>query len=314
MWKTKKNSILLTISIIFVLSLANCQQKPRETPTSGKLNVYVSDSHLPLVQREADVFNSLYADAHISLLTASTRECLVHLLNDSVRMVFTDRALNDEERQVIQKENLKIEEVKVAIDALALLVNHLNDSDNLTMAGLVDILDGKTTDWNQPGNRRFKGPIHLATTGKNSGAYELLKNHFLKRDKELSPSIILNSQAQVLEYVAKDPQALGVVSLACFKEDTLATLTGKDDGKVRPLAFMITDSSGTPARVTLHPYYLHSGEYPLHYPLYVYFNARSRLAAGFSAFIASAPGQKIILNWGLVPATMPVRFVQLQTR
>jgi phosphate transport system substrate-binding protein len=35
------------------------------------------------------------------------------------------------------------------------------------------------------------------------------------------------------------------------------------------------------------------------------------VAAGFLAFVASAPGQKILLNAGLVPATMPVRLVQI---
>ena len=36
------------------------------------------------------------------------------------------------------------------------------------------------------------------------------------------------------------------------------------------------------------------------------------LAAGFAAFVASAPGQKLIVNAGIVPATMPVRGVQLR--
>ncbi len=310
MWMTKKNSILLAVALIALIGLAGCQQKPQESPTSGAMNVYVSDSHLSLMQKQADVFTSLYNDARITLLTASTRECLVHLLNDSVRMVFTDRALNEEERQVIKNAELNIEEVKVAIDALGLLVNHLNNAENLTMPELLDIIERKTTHWNQLHQTQFTGPIHLVTTGKNSGSYELLKNHFLKRQNDLTPAVIMDSQAQVVEYVAKDPQALGIVSMACFREDTLKKWTDKSDAKVRPLAFLVTDSTGTTKRATLHPYYLHNGEYPLSYPLYVYFNTRSKLAAGFSAFIASAPGQKIILNWGLVPTTMPIRLVQ----
>jgi phosphate transport system substrate-binding protein len=292
------------------MTLSSCQQAPQETPTKGNLNVYVSDSHLSLVAKQADVFLSLYSEAHVNLLTASTRECLVHLLNDSVRMVFTDRALNAEERQIIAKAEMNIEEVKVAIHALGVLVNHYNKTDKLSVPELVDIIDQKIDNWNYFRESDLSGPIHLVTTGKNSGSYELLKNTFLKHEKDFIPDVILNSQAQVLEYVAKSPQAVGIVSLACFKEDTLKNLTEMPDAKVRPLAFNITDSTGATSRITLHQAYVYRGDYPLRYPLYVYFNRKSKLAAGFSAFIASRPGQTIIHNWGLGPTTMPVRLVK----
>jgi hypothetical protein len=35
------------------------------------------------------------------------------------------------------------------------------------------------------------------------------------------------------------------------------------------------------------------------------------VSVGFISFVSSAPGQKIVLNNGLVPVTMPVRLVQL---
>ncbi len=310
MWM--KSKTLLLAGSLAVLSLVACKTRPQETPTSGKLTLYVSDSHLSLVKKEADLFTSLYTGARIDLLSASTRECLVHLLNDSVRLVLTDRPLNDEERQIIKKAELNIDSIKVAQDALALLVNRVNSLESISMADFAAIVDQKITAWQQLPESRLTGPLQFVATGKNSGAYELLKNHFLKREKDFVPAVIAGGQSQVVEYVAKNPQALGLASLACFKEDTLKTLTEEPDGAVRTLAFAAVDSTGAPVNYRLHQANVYMKKYPLHYPLYVYFNRKSLLATGFCAFIASAPGQKIILNSGLVPTTMPVRLVQLR--
>ncbi len=39
--------------------------------------------------------------------------------------------------------------------------------------------------------------------------------------------------------------------------------------------------------------------------------ARSGLASGFMAFVASDKGQRIVLKSGLVPATMPIRIIEV---
>ena len=314
MWTKSKLLLLAAATVLPALTACKMQIKPKESPTSGALGVYVSDSHVSLAKKEADLFASLYPDARITLYGASTRECLVHLINDSVRMVLTDRPLNKEELQIIDKADpkLKLDSLKVAFDAQALLVNRVNDLEDLTMADFTAIIDQEITNWQQLPASGLAGPLHLVTTGKNSGAYELLKYHFLRRSEDFVPSVIAANQAEVVKYVATHAQALGIASLAAFKEDTLKSLTEETDGMVRPLAFVMPDSSGAPARQKLHQGNVYLKKYPLHYPLYVYFNRKSLLAAGFCSFIASSPGQKIILNSGLVPATMPIRLVQLR--
>lgn len=307
-----RSRFLLLAGTVALIALAACDTRPKESPTRGRLQVYVSDSHLSLARKEADLFTSLYEESRIDLLTASTRECIVHLLNDSVRFILIDRALNPEELQVIKKDKLAIDSIVVARDALALLVNRLNSLESLSMTEFTAIIDGRITSWQQLPASGLSGPLHLVSTGKNSGAYELLKNHFLKRQEDFVPAVITSAQSQVVEYVATHAQALGLASLATFKEDTLKTLTQEPAGAVRALAFTGTDSTGAPVRLKLHQGNVYLKKYPLHYPLHVYFNRKSQLAAGFCSFITSAPGQKIILNSGLVPTTMPVRLVTLR--
>ncbi len=52
--------------------------------------------------------------------------------------------------------------------------------------------------------------------------------------------------------------------------------------------------------------------YPLYREVYIISKeAYTGLGTGFTAFVASERGQRIVLKLGLVPATMPVRLVEL---
>jgi phosphate transport system substrate-binding protein len=65
----------------------------------------------------------------------------------------------------------------------------------------------------------------------------------------------------------------------------------------------------------LHQANVYRGFYPLHYGVYIYCTTSDKRDAGpeigFTTFVASHPGQKIIMDAGLVPATMPIRLVQI---
>ena len=58
--------------------------------------------------------------------------------------------------------------------------------------------------------------------------------------------------------------------------------------------------------------YLYYGNYPLARPIYAILNdPRNGLPWGFTSFMTSDKGQRIILKSGLVPATQPIRVVHV---
>ena len=284
----------------------------KETATSGSILVCASESHLELIGAEAEEFAGLYENAGVTVFGASTREAIVHLLNDSVSVIVVDRMLNAEEEQVVKKEGLKLERIQVALDAIAVVVNHLNDTQGISEQTLRDVLVRKVTDWSQVRGSGLTGPVQLVMTGRNSGTYELVKDHFFRLAEDIQASVVLPSQKEVLEYVANNAQAVGLVSLASLKSPSVQSLTADSTiAPVRALNFAGQDSTGKAVFFKLHQAHIYLRKYPLAYPVYVYSRRDSDLAAGFVGFITGAAGQKIILNWGLVPVTMPVRIVTL---
>lgn len=313
------------VLLVAVLPGTGCRRQTPETPTRGHLVVAASEAHAPLLRREAALFNSLYAEAHVDVQARSTRECFVALAQDSVRLAVADRPLNAEERAALAHLGTEATELRIGEDALGVFVHPDNALAGLDREQLADVLCGRITTWAAlPGTGRT-GPITVVLPGRNSGVWELLTTAFLP-GVALAPARVVATEAEVLAQVLADPDAIGVASIAAWKDPgtapaTLAAAAGEPGwangvaaatASVRAVDALVADAAGTPVAYPLHQANVHRGVYPLHFPVFLVFDPQSQLAAGFAAFVASGPGQKLVLAAGLVPATMPVRLVTLK--
>jgi len=74
-------------------------------------------------------------------------------------------------------------------------------------------------------------------------------------------------------------------------------------------------SEGTGSYYKPYQAYIATHYYPLWRTVYIISReARTGLGTGFASFVAGEKGQKIILRSGLVPASMPVRLVELKNQ
>jgi phosphate transport system substrate-binding protein len=293
-------SLLVALSV--TTGAAGCAREAKESPTQGRLVVVVSEPYAALIARQAALFESLYAEARVTVRPVATREAFVALLADSVRLVVVDRPPNAEELAAMNSRGRSYEGTPLALDALVLAVNATNALPGVTTQQAADLLTGRARDWADLPHSGRSGPVRLVLTGRNSGAYELLINRFLPADAVVGPAATAPDQSAALARVAADPDGLAVLSGVVLA----------DADSVRALAIEAPDSIGTLAPRSPHQANIHRGYYPWRVPVAVCFDRRSRLAAGFAAFLASAPGQKGFLDAGLVPVTMPVRLVHLK--
>jgi len=306
----------LIVLVLVVSGFTACDRQEAEiNPTHGRVVGIVAESHAALMQREVNEFQRLYETAQVTLLPATTREAVVHLLNDSVRVIIIDRPLNAEEQAVVKNNDLSVHETKIAIEALALVVHQQNPITHLAPATLKQIVRREITNWRAVPEGKWSGPIEFVFTGRNSGAYELLAQKFLNLSEEVIPAVAVQTQKEVLEYVAGHPRSLGVVSSVCLYEVTKPLGIPDSTSVLRTLAVERQDSTGAREFVKLHPANVHRGFYPFQYGIYIYTTSSPARDAGpevgFATFVASFPGQKIIQEAGLVPATMPIRLVQI---
>jgi phosphate transport system substrate-binding protein len=280
-----------------------CEHKKENTATSGKIIVLVSEVYAPLLQTTTTEFSNLYPDAQFEVRPVSTREAIVHLLNDSVHTICIDRQLNDEERQIADQAGMNIIENHIADDAVALVVNELNPLTVINAAFVQHMLNGSFSRWEQVPGSKQSGQIDIVMTGRNSGLYELLQKKIFLNVKQLTVSAVFPTQHDVLAYVAQHPLAMGFVSSSVALDHPKA---------VKLLSVEVTSKDGARNKVLPGPSEIYHTLYPFKYSLYLYTaEAKAATGTGLTAFVLSYSGQRIIQKAGLVPVKIPTRTIQL---
>jgi phosphate transport system substrate-binding protein len=301
-----RTSFILFSAILFL----SCSSEKRETLTSGSLTMVTSEDLYPVIDIQVKDFQRMYEEVKIVNHSASTREAMVLLLNDSIKLIVTARQLNNEERAVALKNEFEIDSIRIAYDGVAVIVNEKNALTQLTTAELKSILTGSAERWSSFKGSALSSAIIIAMGDPNSGVHEFIKQNVVGNDA-LSPNVMpCRSTAEIFEVLKERPNAIGFVSsawLASMPKNVRALEIG--DPRYR------RDSTSTAMEYFQpHQAYIYQRLYPLSRAVNIYaHNVGKGVGLGFMSFAASSDGQKIIVSNGLVPATMPVRLVQLNT-
>lgn len=311
--KTAGISKLFFLFVLFLGLSIGCQESQKDLPTRGHVMMMASDDIYPVVKKEVDEFQKMYEQAHVALQQTSTRDAIVQLLNDSVKVIAVARDFNDEERNVIKKYSLTIETYKVAYDGAVVLVNDKNPLTEISVEQLKGILLGAFTRWSDVGAKKNSDRIVVAMGGPNSGMYEYINTRITEGKPFAQVIMPCASDEKVIEYVTRHSNAIGFVAQAYAGIDSTPP-------KTHILAIgdphFTRDSTSTKLEY-FKPYqaYIYQNYYPLRRSIYIFRNDQTNgVSLGITAFIAGPSGQKLILSNGLVPATMPVRLVHIQSQ
>jgi phosphate transport system substrate-binding protein len=288
-------------SLVFALVLAclaagGCgKPKNTESPTTGTLSLVSAEAVAPVIQKEIAEFMRLYIKAAITCDSSTSREALVKFVNLETKMVVLSRDLNPEEKKSLDAAKFSYSSFALAKTGIAVVVNPENSVEKLNLVQLRDIYTGRITRWEEVGGAG--GKITPVSLSRNSGTAEVFLGA-LGINAGLSPDLRVVAASRDLENaISADPSAIGFVSMNWLS------------GKVKAVA-VARDSSGD--FIDVHQASVYQGSYPLVETAYALTTAGAYgLASGLISFMTSAPGQKIFLDSGLVPVTMPVKLIQL---
>jgi phosphate transport system substrate-binding protein len=305
------HSVVPLLSLIVFFAWTGCQNDAGDAPTRGKLVLISSEDIFPVIDTEVKEFESMYEQAHITHLQSTTRDAVVQLLNDSIKVITSPRQFNDEELAIIKKYKLEVDTFKIAYDAALVLVNEKNSLTKITVEELKNILLGKAKTWRDAGDKKISGRIVVALGGPNSGMYEYVKQRITNSQPFADVVYPCSTTTDVISYVSAHSNAIGFASQS-WVSSTPAKTRILDIGDPN-----FTRDSASTSLEYFPPLQAHvyRGYYPLSRTLYLFSrNAGSGVGVGFTAFVTGAEGQRIFLKNGLVPATMPVRLIQLQSQ
>jgi phosphate transport system substrate-binding protein len=154
--------------------------------------------------------------------------------------------------------------------------------------------------------------IIIVFDNRQSSNARFLKETFLKQEAFPSNVFAVNSNAEVIDYVAAHKRSLGVIGVnwVSDKNDSLVNDFLK---KVRVVSLAPPEAGPNPEYYKPYQAYVALKYYPLIRDVFVISReARAGLGTGFASFIASDKGQMIVRRAGMLPATIPVRIVDIK--
>lgn len=308
-----KNSWLLLVLLMVAGGCRFFKGDPyRNTPTTGRSRISVDETFSPIIDAELDVFKAIYGYTEIKAEYVPENEAFRQLLNDSVQMIVASRTLTDNETAFLKQRKIFPRTNKIAVDAIALIVSPTSTDTLITINQIRDILTGKINRWDQINPKSTTGKIKVVFDNEKSGIVKYLVDSICGGKLDTANVFALEYNRDVIEYTCTHPGVLGFIGASWISNanDSLHLSFHK---KIKVVS--VSDNSRPDADNSYKPYqaYLVDRIYPLTRDIYIInTEPRNGLVTGFSSFVASDKGQRIILNSGVLPAIAPTRVINIR--
>lgn len=310
----KRNSfnLVMLLLLVSVAVMQACQnpmgrQPITESPTMGNIRISVDESFQLLFEAELYTFQSLYENAKIAAAYKPEADVLRDFMNDSVRTIVVTRDLTQQEKEYLMAGNFIPRSAKVAHDALALIVNPANNDTLIAVNQFADILRGKISTWKDLNPKSAEKTINVVFDNNKSGNVRYFRERFNLTGDFPANCFAVNSNQEVMNYVKNNPNALGIISVNWISDE-------HDSITINFLNAVKVVEIGDESNSYCKPYqgYIAEESYPFCRDVYMITRESfSGLGKGFMSFVAGDQGQRIVRRSGLVPATMPLRLIEI---
>ncbi len=240
-----------------------------------------SDTVLPLAQKFAET----YKGGSVTITGGGSGVGLAALLDKTTDIAMASRSMKFTEKSKLSKQGVKVSEIIIGYDALAVVVNPSNPVDKLTKEQIEAIYTGQITNWKEVGGQDLEIVVYARET--SSGTYEFFKSELMNK-KNYKPDVLsMPATGAVIQSVSQTKGAIGYVGLAYLESSTKAVKLSYDGGKtyVAPSFENATNKS-----------------YPVVRPLFFYYEAGKNAASDkFVNYVLSPEAQGLVQAVGYIP-------------
>ncbi len=276
------------IAILIVLAFTSSAFAAKQ---DNSLQVKGSDTMVNLGQAWAEKYMEKNPLDFIAVTGGGSGTGLASLISGTCDIAMSSREIKQKEIDQAKTKGVTSNEIKVALDGIAVVVHPKNSVDKLTLDQLGGIFSGKITNWKEVGGKDEK--IVVLSREVNSGTHVYFKEHVLRKNdpnskEEFSPkALMLSSSQAIADEVAGNSSAVGYYGMGYIspKQKTVAIAKDEKSVYVSPTIDNVVKNV-----------------YPISRPLFVYTNGQPQgLVKKFIDYALSPEGQGIVLKTDFVP-------------
>jgi phosphate transport system substrate-binding protein len=291
-----KYAMCSVLSLILLFTLSACVQPVDNTASEEAVEGRAiqnkgSDTLVNLALAWAEAYQSVQPDVSIAVTGGGSGTGIAALINGTVDIANASRAMKEEEIAQAQANGFDPVEIRVAIDALAVIVHPDNPVDQLTIQQLSDIYTRRIVNWKEVGGN--DAPIVLLSRETNSGTHVYFLEQVVRQgDKEnediFAPqTLLMPSSVGITSEIRRNPNAIGYDGLGYVTEHEKVLAIAKDGNS--PYVLPTTETGA-------------DGSYPLSRFLFMYTAGEPEGSiAEYIDWIKGPEGQAIVAELGFVP-------------
>ena len=308
-------NILVGLTLILGL-LWSCHSKPKngrtDTYSSGTMSFASDESFSPIIEEMREVIEHTYPQATIKPIYTNELDGINMLMKTKVWLTVASRRLRDSEVKNFADRKLIARSIPIAYDGLALIVNNANPDTCISIKDIKRILGGEVTKWKEVFPQSKLGTFDVVFDNAKSSTVHFCVDSILGGKPINSPNIeAVKKSEEVINYVSTHKDAIGIIG-SNWLNDARDTTNVTFKKNIRVVSVSRLDEATPMNSWKPYQYYIYNGNYPLVRTIYALLtDPRQGLPWGFSNFLQSPIGQKIIFKSGLLPArgNMAVREV-----
>lgn len=270
-------NILLILPLFLIFSQPSASQR-----------IKGSDTVLPLTQKWAETFMHEHPNTSVTVTGGGSGVGISAIMEGTTDIAMSSRRIKFGEKMKLKQNSTEVNEVIVAYDALAVIVNPSNPVNNLTREELEAIFRGKITNWEEVGGPDAKIIVYSRET--SSGTYEFFKESVLENKNYTNNILSMPATGAIIQSIRQTKGAIGYVGMAYLNPFVKAINVSYDGG-----------------RNYVHPSIenARAKKYPIVRPLYYYYNKKDEeKVRPYIQFITSEKAENISLELGFIPATL----------
>lgn len=293
----KRNILFSIVSLFLVFACNKSSKEVDETITTGKLDVWVDETLMPIMQEQKAVFESQYSYAKVNLIGKSENEISKAIIEGKANYFVLSRKLNDNESKLFKSKTILGKVTPIATDGIAVIVNKENNKTSTSLNELSSVLNGSSSN-NQ-----------LVFDNANSSTLRFLMEKTNVKSLPKTNVAALNNNLEVIKFVSQNANAIGFVGVNWITDVDVETETLLKNVKVLSLE-IAKNKLVKPSQSSLA-----LNEYPLSRKIYLLnYQGKTGLGMGFASFVAGNVGQRIILKSGLLPEIIPTRELKIRKK
>ncbi len=292
--------------------LTGCGETVDPNEPQGFIQTKGSDTIVNAVQEVAEEFMKDYPHVFVAVTGGGSGVGIASLINRTTEIATASREMKAKEITMAEKRGVHPQEFVVAYDGVAVIVNHNNPLDRLSIQDLHDIFTGKTTNWKDLGGKDL--PIVTLSREVSSGTHMYFKEVVVQLETKGSTeefskeTLLLTSSQAIVEEVASNESAIGYLGMGYLSDRTKAVRVARHSSLVSRSADDKSHAPSDEPRATSDGFFPPTVEnvvnktYPLSRPLYLYTDgAPQGVVRLFIDFALGPIGQTQFIETGFVP-------------